>query len=86
VEVPVTPVLTQIPESFVQSIKTTVIPTSTPSPVISLMPTVMGTPAAQNDQIGVSFLYAMVIVVLVVMVEIAAIILYHRNKDKNRQE
>jgi PKD repeat protein len=85
VEVPVTAVLTQIPQSSVQSVKTTAIPAST-SPVISRQPTVMETPATQYDQIGTSFLYAMVMVVIVVILEIAAIILYHRNKDKDQRK
>lgn len=86
VEGPSTPVLTQIPESLVQSVKTTAIPISTTSPVISRQPTVVGTASAQYDQIGATFLYAIVIVVIVVIVEIAAIIIYHRNKDKGRRE
>ncbi|MCX6698735.1 MAG: PKD domain-containing protein [Methanomicrobiales archaeon] len=60
--------------------------TSAPSPAISLQPTVTGTPAAHNDQIGMSLLYAMIIVIIVVIVEITAIITYHRNRDREREQ
>jgi PKD repeat protein len=80
-----TPVLTQIPESLIRNDNTAAIPTSTPYPVISKQPTLVRTPAVQNDQIGVSLLYAMIIVVIVVIMEITAIIIYHRNRDKERR-
>lgn len=60
--------------------------TATQNPVISRPPTVSGTPAAHNDQVGTSLLYALVIMVIVVIVEIAVIILYHRKRDRDQLE
>jgi len=86
VEGPATPVQTQVPASLITSLKTETIPVSTTYPVISRQPTVTVTPAVQHDQVGVSFLYAFIIVILAVIVEIAAIILYHLKMDQGGRE
>jgi PKD repeat protein len=86
VEVPATPVLTQVPTSLIQNDKTETIPVSTTYPVISRQPTITVTPAVQNDLVGMSFLYAIIIVIIVVIIEIAAIIHYHRKRDKEGRE
>ena len=65
---------------------TTPVQTATPNPAISRQPTVTATPAAYNDQVGTSLLYAFIIMVIVVIVEIAAIILYHRKRDRDQLE
>jgi PKD repeat protein len=80
---PLTTVATQIPESSIRTGRTTTIPTSTTIPVTQRQSAVIEAPVAQNDQIGISFLYAILIVVIVVIMEIAAIIIYHRRRDRN---
>ena len=69
----------------ITTLTTAPVQASAPNPVISKQPTLVITPPAQNDQIGASFLYAVIIVIFIVIVEITAIIAYHRNRDKDRR-